>query len=297
MDYTFVVDPYPPLDDKADALSFSRQGGGPVPNALCALSRFGVSCGFIGKCGNDPDGQSIREELESFGVNASRLVLDPNSRTPRAFILVEKKSGKRTVVLDRTQSSALAPEEIDPVLLQGIRFLLIDGREPDSMLTAAILVKKFGGEVILDAGSPRKGIRDLLPHVDHLVVSHRFSEDFAQEADPGQAALKLAWMGFRSVVITSGRRGCVAANPDGELFEQDAFKVDVIDTTGAGDIFHGGFVYGLDKAWELPKIIEYASAAAALKCTRLGGRHGIPELNEVLGFIESQKNPQPSGQQ
>jgi ribokinase len=287
LDYTFLVDRYPRLDEKIDAASFSRQGGGPVPTALCTLAKFGIACSFVGKCGNDSDGKLLRDELRRFEVNVRFLTLDSDSRTPRAFIIVEKESGKRTVILDRTETSALSPDELNAGVIRRARFLLIDGREPETAITAAVLARKAGGEVILDAGSPRKNIGDVLPHVDHLVVSNRFSLDFTQEVDPGRAALKLAHMGFKSVVITSGYKGNVGATSDGQLFQQEAFKVDVVDTTGAGDVYHGAYIYGLAQGWELPKILEFASAAAALKCTRLGGRRGIPELEEVHSLIKT----------
>jgi sulfofructose kinase len=281
LDYTFVVEKYPRLDDKLDALSFSRQGGGPVPTALCTLSKLGVKTAFVGKCGKDPDGNAVKEELELFGVNSAHLMLDADTRTPRAFIIVEKESGKRTVILDRTETSAISPDELDMAFFDRAKYLLIDAREIETARTAAMLVRKSGGEVILDAGSPRKNIGDILPHVDHLVGSNRFSLDFTQEVDPGKAALKLARMGFKSVVITSGTKGSVGATPDGDLHQQDAFPVDAVDTTGAGDVFHGAFIYGLARVWKLPRIMEFASAAAALKCTRLGGRRGIPDLEEI----------------
>lgn len=287
LDYTFVVDRYPRLDDKIDTASFSRQGGGPVPTALCTLAKFGVPSSFVGKCGKDSDGKLLRDELRRFGVNVRFLTLDPDSRTPRAFVIVEKESGKRTVILDRTETSALSPDELNAGIIRRARFLLIDGREPETSLTAAVLARKAGGEVILDAGSPRRNIGDILPYVDHLVVSNRFSLDFTQEVDPGKAALKLAHMGFKSVVITSGHKGSIGATSDGQLFQQEAFKVDVVDTTGAGDVFHGAYVYGLVRGWELPRILKFASAAAALKCTRLGGRRGIPELEEVSALIKT----------
>lgn len=287
LDFTFAVQKYPRLDEKIEAAAFSRQGGGPVPTALCTLAKFGVKSAFVGICGADSDGRLIRDELKRFGVDTKRMILDPDSRTPRAFIIVDRESGKRTVILDRTESTALSPDELDIRYIRRADYLLIDGREPEASLTAAALVKKAGGEVIVDAGSPRKYFGDLLPFVDHLVASNRFSIDFTQEIDPGKAAIKLAHMGFKSVVITSGRKGCVGATPDGQLFQQDAFDVDIVDTTGAGDVFHGAYVYGLIQRWELPQILEFASAAAALKCTRLGGRRGIPEVDEVYELIES----------
>jgi ribokinase len=289
IDYTFQVEKYPRLDDKIEAAAFTRQGGGPVPTALCVLSRLGVSTAFIGKCGKDAEGKLLKEELKRFGVDVSGLVLDADSRTPRAFVIVDKESGKRTVILDRTETSAMSADEFNVDLIKRAKFLLIDGRELETSLTAAMLMHKSGGEVILDVGSPRKNISDVLPHVDHLVASNRFSIDFTQEVDPGKAALKLAHIGFKSVVITSGSRGCIGATADGLFCQQEAFQVDAVDTTGAGDVFHGGFIYGLVQGWEMQQMLKFASAVAAMKCRRLGGRRGIPELSEVEDFIREKE--------
>ncbi len=296
LDYSFVVEKYPRLDEKIDALSFSRQGGGPVSTALCTLSKFGVKSSFIGKCGADSDGQTIKQDLKRFGVETRKLILDHDSRTPRAFIIIDKESGKRTVILDRTETSVLSPDELDLNFIRKADYLLIDGRDVETSATAASLVKKAGGEVIIDAGSPRKNIGDLLAHVDHLVASNRFSLDFTQEVDPGKAALKLAHMGFKTVVITSGRQGCVGATPDGYLYQQDAYDVKVVDTTGAGDVFHGAYIYGLTRGWELAEILEFASAAAALKCTRIGGRRGIPELEDVMALVKTNRSSEEPSQ-
>jgi len=288
LDYIFIVEKFPQPDDKIDSLYFSRQGGGPVPNALSTLGRFGIPCAFVGKCGRDNDGSTVEEELKLFNVDTSHLILDPESRTPRSFIIVDQSSGKRTVILDRSQSAAMAPDEIDTKLIQSADFLLLDGRDQEAAITAAIIARKSDVQVILDAGSARTGINEILPHIDHLVCSHRFAEQFTQESDPGKAVLKLAWIGFKSVVITYGSKGSIAATPDGQLFEQEAVKAEVIDSTGAGDIFHGAFIFGLAQKWELPQIVEFASAAAAIKCARIGGRHGIPDLNDVYNLLNLQ---------
>jgi sulfofructose kinase len=286
LDYTFVVDPYPKSDDKIDALAFSRQGGGPVPTALCTLARFGISTSFIGKCGADLDGQVVQDELEQFGVNTESLILDSNSRTPRAFILVDKSTGKRTVVLDRTMISPMLAADINPELLKDAKYLLIDGREIKPTLMAAKLVIESGGEIILDAGSMRARMDEILQYVNHLLVSSKFAREFTGESDSEKAAFKLASRGFKSTVITLGDEGCIGLSNNGMLIRQKAFKVNVTDTTGAGDVFHGAFIYGLIQKWELKGIMEFASAAAALKCTRLGGR-GIPTLDEVRELINS----------
>ena len=280
MDYSFLVEQYPEPDDKINAKSFSRQGGGPVATALCVLGKYNIPSVFLGKCGNDTDGQDLKSELEGFGVITDELILDNLSQTPKAFIIVDKQTGKRTVILNRTNTAPLSPDELNINLIQDSKYLLIDGRETETAIAAAKIAKNSGVEVVLDAGSPRKEIDRLLPHVDHLVASHRFSQDYINEIDPARAALKLTQLGFKNVVITLGEDGCVGANSNGELFRQSAFKVDVVDTTGAGDVFHGAYIYGLYQNWELAEILKFAAATAALKCRGLGGR-AIPDLHEV----------------
>lgn len=284
LDYICTVKIFPHPDEKHDAEVFSRQGGGPVPTALCVLGNFGEKIAFIGKCGNDPEGEIIKNELNRFGVDTKAMVFDTRCRSPQAFIWVDSKSGARSVVLDRTDILDLQPEELNKHMLQSCRYLLIDGRESMASLAAVKIAKHGGAEIVLDAGSPRKNIYELLSSVDHLVVSKNFTDKFTDELNPEKAVLNLLKMGFKSVVITLGADGAVAATESG-FFYQEAFEVDVVDTTGAGDVFHGAFIYGLGKGWDIQKTVEFSCATAALKCRHVGGRVGIPTVNEVISFI------------
>ena len=288
LDYICIVDKFPGPDEKLDARRFSRQGGGPVPTALCAISHFGEKAAFIGKAGQDPEGETIRAEMNRFGVDTSGMVFDPYSRTPRAFIWVDYRDGARTVVLDRTEIADLGPDETDAKILRSCRYLLIDGRETAAAFHAAKIARDAGAEVVLDVGSPRENIDELLPLVDHLVVSRTFAEKYTGEAEPGQAVMKLLKKGFDTVVVTLGRHGSVFAT-EGDFYQLDAFDVETVDTTCAGDVFHGAYIYGLSKDWDLKDIVEFASAAAAMKCVRIGGRKGIPTVDEVVQFMEVKK--------
>lgn len=284
LDYICIIKKFSGPDEKHDAEIFSRQGGGPVPTALCVLGLFGEKTAFVGRCGDDPEGKIIKNDLERFGVDTKAMVFDSHCRSPRAFIWVDSKSGARSVVLDRTEISDLKPGELNGNVLQSCHYLLIDGRESAGSLAAAKMAKQGGAEVILDAGSPRKAIHKLLPFVDHLVVPKNFACKFTDKAEAKDASLSLLKMGFKSVVITLGPDGAVCATGNG-FFHQGAFKVDVVDTTGAGDVFHGAFIYGLGKGWDIRKVVEFSCATAALKCKRIGGRLGIPKVDEVMNFL------------
>ncbi len=284
LDYICIIKKFPHPDEKHNAEVFSRQGGGPVPTALCVLGNFGEKTTFIGKCGNDSEGKIIENELNRFGVDTRGMVFDDHCHSPQAFIWVDSKSGARSVVLNRTDTPDLQPEELNKNMLQSCRYLLIDGREIEASLAAAKIAKLSGAEIILDAGSLRKNIHELLPLVDHLVVSKNFADKFTEESKQEKAALNLLKNGFKSVVITLGVDGAVCATDNG-FFHQEAFVVDVVDTTGAGDVFHGAFIYGLGRGWDMQKVVRFSCATAALKCRYIGGRTGIPSLDDVVRFL------------
>jgi len=266
------------------ALAGSIQGGGPVPTALCALAKLGGQASFIGKCGTDHEGELIRGELQRFGVDTSGMIFDKGSITPKAFIWVDSHDGARTVVLDRTKTADIKIEELNAKLLKSCRYLLIDGRECFSAIAAAKMAKAAGAEVVLDAGSLRDDTDGLLDVIDHLVVSRTFSDKYAKTDNPEQALGIFSQRKFKSIVITLGADGAIWASV-GKTGKQPGFQVKAVDTTGAGDVFHGAYIYGLCQNWQIAEIVKFASAAAALKCRKPGGRLGIPTMAEVEELI------------
>jgi len=286
LDYLIIVDRYPAAGQKVDAIASDIQCGGPVLTALCALARFGGRATFIGKCGDDHDGREITDRLREFGVDTSSMVIKKNERSPRAFIWIEKEGGERTVVLDRTGIGELTADDIDENPIKECRYLLIDGRETEASLKAAAVAKEHGAEVIFDAGSNRRRLGDILDLTDHLVASESFAGAVFPGLTPVEAARKLFESGkHKAVVITLGENGAVAYSADGVCW-QPAFSVRAVDTTGAGDVFHGAYIFALSQDFDLPKRLEFASAAAALKCRHMGGGKGIPSLEEIRLFLK-----------
>jgi sulfofructose kinase len=289
LDYLGVVSTYPRLDQKVDLVDFKVQGGGPVPTALVAIARLGGKTGLISKIGNDHEGELIRKELESERVDTRHMLVDKRGRSLQAFVWVDRKSGKRTVVLNNTESSEIKPEEIKASLFRKAKYLLLDGRDREANLRASRLARKYGCQIVIDVGSYRPEVKPLLPFTDYLVIGREFSLEFT-----GIGKVKRALVDLdrryrpKAVVITSGERGAIGII-DGSVFRQSGFKVEVVDTTGAGDVFHGAFIYGLTKNWEVPKAVEFACACAAMKCTALGGRTGIPTYRKVLKFLRSRE--------
>jgi sulfofructose kinase len=289
LDYLSILDPYPRLDDKVDVVKSSIQGGGPVPTALVTLAKLGAKVGYIGKVGDDAEGELVRWQLEKEGVDTRFMMVDQKIKTSKAYIWVDKKSGKRTVALDRNRMNILTKTELGFLDSVSTQYLHLDARETKLNIWVALWAKRQSAQVCLDVGSMRKGVGQVFPYVDHLIVSRRFACGYSKITDPYVACSELMKTGCKTTVVTIGEKGCICGAND-RIFSSTGFKVKVVDTTGAGDVFHGAFIYGLLKNWPLQKTAEFANACAAIKCRKLGGRAGIPTLTEVRNFIETFKN-------
>ncbi|MFH1539174.1 MAG: carbohydrate kinase family protein, partial [bacterium] len=172
------------------------------------------------------------------------------------------------------------------------RFLLMDGRDIEACLKAARLTRRWGGKVVVDIGSPRKRMDELFGLTDYFIASHAFVTRYFGRMSPETACRRILAGGPGVVVITLGESGCIVATVD-EFIKVPAFKREnfVVDTTGAGDVFHGAFIFGLTKGWSLERCARFANATAFLKCGKLGGRAGIPTLGVVQEFLKHKGHP------
>jgi sulfofructose kinase len=286
VDYLCILDSYPRLDDKVDVRRSSVQGGGPVPTAMVTLAKLGAKACYVGKVGDDPEGEFVQSQLQTEGVDTQYLVVDKKTSTPRAFIWVDKGSGKRTVALDRDKKNHFKKSELGFLDAISTEFVHLDAREPEINILVARWARKQKAQVCLDVGSLRDGAQRVFPYVDHLIVSKRFACGFVKASDPFDACRVLIERKFKTVVVTVGEEGCICG-ADNRIFHSPGFPVKVVDTTGAGDVFHGAFIYGLIKRWSLKRTARFANACAAMKCRRLGGRAGIATLREVEGFMNN----------
>jgi sulfofructose kinase len=279
-DFVFSVDQHPGPDEKISASALIHCGGGPAANASVMVARMGLKSAFAGYLGSDLFGWNHLEELRSAGVN-TELVVRGEHPTPVSGVIV-KPSGERSVVNYRSAESIL-PRDISLLTDIHPRVILFDGHEPE--LSAAIMnqARDLGITTVLDAGSLNRGTSELFDKVDYLVCSERFAYEYSRASSPEGAMEKLT-LRVRSVVITLGKNGLIWKNSCGEG-RFPAFEVDAQDTTGAGDAFHGAFAGCLAKNMGWNETLIYSSAAAALCCTKLGARAGIPEGAEVEKFL------------
>lgn len=282
LDYIALVDGFPAEDTKQEARKLVIEGGGPAATAMVSLRRLGVEASFSGVVSDDDAGRKIREGLETEGLDVTGLVTRPGGESQTAFIVVNTESGSRTILWKRPTVPPLSQEEIDADLIASSRLLLVDGLMMEASLAAARLARERGVTVLLDAGSLRDGMMDLAALSDHIVCSEKFARDLAPA--PEGALRELSRLNPASTTVTLGPKGSVTLAA-GEVFTQRAFEVNAVDTTGAGDVFHGGYAYGVMRGWEIKKTVEFASAFAALKCAEPGGRSGIPGLEATLAFL------------
>lgn len=286
-DHLFTVDRYPERGNKIPIRAELHQGGGQVATALVALARLGVPVRFIGRRGDDAEGEAIEAGLREAGVDLAGLATVPGARSQRAFIVVPADGGERTVFWRRDPALDLAAGDLDPAWFpDDPHLLLLDGHEIDACLAAAAITRARGGTVVLDAEYVAPRTAELVSRVDHVVADERFTGRLLDRPPDATALESLRRLGPGRVVVTLGERG--AASWDGRrLLAVPAYDVPVVDTTGAGDVFHAGYCYGLLAGWDDARRLRFACAMAGLKCRAPGGRRGIPDLAEIEALMAS----------
>ena len=283
VDLLFLLPQPPSCKGTMRAAAHLRQGGGPVPTALVTLARLGASTRFIARIGDDGDGAYIREEFEREGVDTSRLLVEADSLTRVTLVLVDQETGERGFTTRPDTCAPLAPEDIDPAEIAAARLLHLDDADEPCM-QAAKWAQEAGTCVVFDGTWMHEKLEEFLPLVDVPIVSEPFVDEWMPGTPPAAVVERLCDLGAKVAVFTLGAKGCVA-RWDEKTWAFPSFPIEVVDTTGAGDAFHGGFIYGLLQEWEVEETIRFASAVAALNCRQLGGRTGLPTREAVEDFL------------
>lgn len=284
LDYLTLVNQYPEIDTKEEAIDFLEEGGGPTATALVTLARFGVSTSLLGKVGSDARGELIARQLRREGVDLSHFILEKDKVSPLSLIMIDKASGKRTIIYTKGNVGKLQPAEVSCEMLRGARLLHIDGHQIEASLLACQWAKELQVKVVFDAGSVRPGMEELLRLADYVVASRPFALAFTSARTIEEAAEKIFSIAAGTVVVTNGEQGGFCISNESR-FHYLAYKVATVDTTGAGDVFHGAFDYGLLQDWSLEKTVRFAGIVAGLKCRKMGGRNGIPGLKEAMDLM------------
>ncbi len=277
-DLVFLVDKHPGSDEKIVAKELLQCGGGPAANAAIAVSRLGLKAAFSGCLGNDLYGQMHLQEMQQHHVN-TQAVIHGLSPTPLSTVLV-KPNGQRALINYKGATQALSTEAIDFSFCK-TKVILFDGHEPHISLALLDQAREDAIPTVLDAGSMHEGTHLLWDKVDYLVASEKFASQFA--GDVSTALYRLAEKS-PAVVITLGDRGLIWKK-EGQTGALDAFAVTAIDTTGAGDAFHGAFAAAISLKQNWLDVLKYASAAGALCCSQMGARPALPWKKQHQQFL------------
>jgi len=288
-DINAFVEEYPAENSKCETRTLLECGGGPAANAAGRRSRWNVPCALAATVGCDVYADRIVDEFVRAGVDVSLIHRSPVDPTPVSMIIVNERTATRTIV-NRKAADAASPVRImeRPAWPETPKVLLFDGHELEASLDAMASYPE--AVTILDAGSARPGAVELARRVDYLVASERFTKQVSGvpdlDAEPHRttAVRKLYEHNGHPVVVTLGERGLLWGT-GGHFRHMPAFGVDSIDTTAAGDIFHGAFVYGILKGMPLETTLRLAAATAALSTMLRGGRTSIPPLAKVQEFL------------
>jgi sulfofructose kinase len=281
---------YPEADSKVPVLRRARRCGGLGATSLVAAAQLGSRAAFAGILDTDEYSQFVIEALAAKGVHVQHVHVYPGAMPVLSVILLDENQKTRTILYDA--GGLVGPEDdwLPTELIVNARVLLVDHLRVDLMIRAARAARDAGTAVvgdIEDAAAPR--VTELVEVVDHLVVSSSFAAAFTGVQDPALAAQRLAGP-RRSVVVTCGADGSWYLPEDGsqDPVHQPAFPVDVVDTNGCGDVFHGAYASALARGVTLPDRVRFASAAAAISAITPGGQEGIPDTETVTRYLEAQ---------
>lgn len=270
---------FPTRGSKVEYRNAAVMPGGQAATTVVACATWGLKTRYVGKLGEDDAARLHRAAFERAGVEA-QLTTVTGAASPQSLILVDE-GGERTVLCRRDERLLLQPGDLKREWIVNARALHVDGYETAAATAAAGWAREAGIPVIADLDELYDGVEELIARVDYLIVSRDFPSRLMKDADLRSALMGMQRRhGCRLTAATLGEDGVLAW--DGERFhERAAYRVAVVDTTGAGDIFHAGFIYGLLQGWELDRQLDFACAAAAMNCMASGARGGIKPVEKI----------------
>jgi len=288
IDELLIVDAYPVAESKVRVRRRERQCGGQTGTALVAAARFGARAAYGGLLGDDALSQEVVENFVHEGIETRWASTAADARPAYSTIVVDQTTNTRTVFAAVEGRLGAAPDGPEAPVIQTATVLLIDHHGLEGNLRAARIAREHGRAVVADfERDPGPPFNELLPLVDHLIVSASFAEQLTGSADPVVAASRLRSTERTLAAVTCGRRGCffVTGGASSDVRHQPAFHVEAVDTTGCGDVLHGVYAASLAAGCDPAESIRQASAAAALSATAIGGQAGIPRRDAITRLL------------
>ena len=284
-DTLLIVPHFPAYAGKVQVEEEILSPGGQVASALVACARLGLRVKYIGTVGDDERGRIQMESLRGSGIDLEHVQVRKNCPNQSAYIVIDGSTGERTVFWRRDDCLRLGPEEIIPEQIARGRLLLIDGHDTAAVARAAEIARGHRIPVVVDVDTIYAGFERVLPNTDYLVASSDFPGAFTRERDPFRALeIIQERFGMKVAAMTLGPHGALARE-NGMYTYAPAFVVNCVDTTGAGDVFHGAFCYAVLQGMPLAEALEFSNAMVALNCTARGARGGIGSLEQVRALM------------
>ena len=286
VDLAVNVEKLPAPNRSSRVNTFSWQGGGKASSGIVTAARMGAKCAIIGAVGDDMYGRFCKEDFERHGVDTRGLLIRKGARSAMSVVLSDRETMGRSICWSSGDVKMPEPDELDEELLRNCRYVF-SSKFNDLTYGAYSIAKDAGAKVFVDGDSYKGKVEEIMPLIDVFVGSEFFYNAMFPDGGDMETNIRTVMAkGPEVVVFTFGERGCAGVDDEG-FFELPAFKVDVVDTLGAGDDYHGAFVALLCKGFTPRKAALWASAVSAIKCTRIGGRAGIPNFETLTKFMET----------
>lgn len=285
VDFVHVVPAFPRPEGWHSKMQVRRHVvscGGQTATAMAACVRFGLRALYVGAVGDDENGRRVVAELPRYGLDVTALA-SKTGRNQSAVIIIDEQTGERVVLWDRGESVCLRASDVPLETVAMSRLLHVDDVDQEAAIAAARHARSLGIPVTSDLDRMTEQTEELVLAVSCAIFADGLPEQLTGERDHERALRRLRRRHEGLLVVTVGRNGAVALDGD-RFLVSPGFEVEATDTTGAGDVFRGGFIYGLLHGWPLERTLKLANAAAALSCTCLGAMAGIPALDEVVAF-------------
>lgn len=286
---TLMVLPYYTEEDKkqqADAVSVA--GGGPCATGIVAAAKLGAACAFLGTVSADGAGDFLLADFARYGVDTTLVGRAENCRAFTSYVMLSRASASRTIVFDRGNVPPLLLSDAQKDAIRAADVLLVDGNELSAAVEGARMARESGTLVVYDAGGRYEGVENLLPLADYLIPSEEFA--LAESGKPNAAEAAVALYERyrpRAVIITQGKAG--GTFYDGStLRTYPAMPAKVVDSNGAGDVFHGAYAAALTRGMDAYRACLFSSAVSALKCEKIGSRAGVPDYAATISFLKEQ---------
>jgi len=284
-DTMIVVPHFPAYGGKAPFTREFLSVGGQVASAMVTCARLGLRAKYIGTVGDDERGRVQLESLRDSGVNIDHVQQRVDCPNQSAYIIIDQATGERTVFWSRPDCLRISPAQIEDTQITCARLLHIDGHDTPAVEYAAHIARTHGIPVTVDVDTIYSGFDRVLPLVDYLIASSEFPARWTGIEDPLDALATIQEkFGMRVAAMTLGAQGSLAL-ADGVFHYSPAFVVNCVDTTGAGDVFHGAFCYSVLQKMPLAEALEFSNAMAALNCMALGARGGIATVEDAKQLI------------